>query len=291
MPTATTGKSANYSAIDPQEVIVPDVVCEMVEPGVQLVTLNRPDNMNTLSPELLEGFRLAMSDAAADPAVRAVAVTGAGRAFCAGADLAASTRRLAAPEGGQAPKRSYLQSVNGMDILHAQFAGAGYACPKPTVGLINGPAAGAGFGMSLGLDFRIASEQAIFVSAFARIALSGDNGITYGLSRLVGRSKALEILMLSPRIGAQEALQLGLVREVVPHDKLMDAGLELCSRLASGPTTIYSLMKRNLAFAELASYQEALEREAAGIAISQSTSDYQSAVLAFLEKREPTFSA
>lgn len=269
---------------------MPDVVCEMVEPGVQLVTLNRPENMNTLSPDLLEGFRVAMKDAAANPAVRAIAVTGAGRAFCAGADLAASGRRAAASaDGAEAPKRTYLTSVNGMDILHAQFAGAAYGCPKPTVGLINGPAAGAGFGMSLGLDFRIASERAIFVSAFARIALSGDNGITYGLSRLVGRSKALEILMLSPRITADEALALGLVREVVPEDKLMDAGMELCSRLAAGPTTIYAVMKRNLAFAELATYEEALERESSGIAISQTTPDHHDAVMAFLEKREPTF--
>lgn len=275
--------------IDLQEVLVPDVVCDMVQPGVQLITFNRAENMNTLSPDLLEGFRLAMKDAASDPAVRVVAVTGAGRAFCAGADLAASGRRRAAAGDGDAPRRTYLQSVQGMDILHSQFAAAAYACPKPTVGLINGPAAGAGFGMSLGLDFRIASERAIFVSAFARIALSGDNGITYGLSRIVGRSKALEILMLSPRITAAEALTLGLVREVVPEDKLMEAGLELCGRLAAGPTTIYSLMKRNLAFAELATYEAALERESAGIAISQTTPDYQGAVQAFLEKREPTF--
>jgi 2-(1,2-epoxy-1,2-dihydrophenyl)acetyl-CoA isomerase len=274
---------------------------EMVEAGVWLVTLNRPDNMNTLSPDLLEGFRLAMAEATANPKVRAVAVTGAGRAFCAGADLAASVRRAAAagPAGAngaagadgarEAPRRGFLSSVASMDVLHAQFAGAGYACPKPTVGLINGPAAGAGFGLALGLDFRIAAQQAIFVSAFARIALSGDNGITYGLSRLVGRAKALEILMLSPRISAAEALELGLVREVVADDKLMEVGLELCGRLAAGPTTIFSVMKRNLAFAELSTYQAALEQEAAGIAISQSSDDHQGAIQAFLEKREPTF--
>jgi len=285
----------------------------MVEPGVQLVTLNRPDNMNTLSPDMLQQFGDAMRAAALDPAVRVVAVTGAGRAFCAGADLAASSRAAAASNGegadagasasadgssgsangssanGSAPRPNYLGTVTHMDELHSNWAGASYACPKPTVGLINGPAAGAGFGMSLSLDFRIAAQSAIFVSAFARIALSGDNGITYGLSRIVGRSKALEILMLSPRITAAEALELGLVREVVPDGQLMDAGLALCRRLAAGPTTTYSLMKGNLAFAEVSTYDQALARESAGIAISQNGSEFAAAVQAFFDKREPTF--
>jgi 2-(1,2-epoxy-1,2-dihydrophenyl)acetyl-CoA isomerase len=271
---------------------VPDVVCEMTGAGVMLVTLNRPENMNTLGGSILEDFGAAMAEASHNPAVRAVAVTGAGRAFCAGADLAAGQRARAAVSDRDepAPPRNHLTAVHNMDVLHGNWAGAAYACPKPTVGLINGPAAGAGFGMSLALDFRIAAQSAIFVSAFARIALSGDNGITYALSRIVGRSKALEILMLSPRITADEALELGLVRAVVPDDKLMETGMELAEKLAAGPTTIFALMKGNLAFAETSSYEESLEREGTGIAISQSTADYGSAVTAFLEKREPTFS-
>jgi 2-(1,2-epoxy-1,2-dihydrophenyl)acetyl-CoA isomerase len=266
---------------------MPDVECERTESGVLLVTLNRPDNMNTLGGTILHDFAAAMDEASRDPAVRAVAITGKGRAFSAGADLAAA----AAPhDGGTTPPGSILATEVRLASIHAQWAGAAWACPKPTIGLINGPAAGAGLGLALTLDFRIAAESAVFVSAFAKVALSGDNGVTYALAQLLGRSKALEILMLSPRITAAKALELGLVMDVVPDDQLMAAGMEFAERLAAGPTSIFALMKRNLAFAERSTFEQSLDREATGIAIAQSTNDFQSAVAAFLEKRAPTFS-
>jgi 2-(1,2-epoxy-1,2-dihydrophenyl)acetyl-CoA isomerase len=266
---------------------VADVVCDLSPSGVLLVTLNRPDRMNTLGGTIVADFAAAMSEATMNPAVRTVAITGAGKAFCAGAELVGAPSGAQPP--GQPPKSGYLSTVNGMDLIHDRWAGAAWACPKPTIGLINGAAAGAGMGLALTLDFRIAARSARFVSAFARVALSGDNGVTYALSHLMGRSKALEILMLSPRIDAQEALELGLVREVVADDELLARGMDFAERLAKGPTTIYALMKRNLAFAETATFEQALEREGSGIAISQTSGDFRAAATAFLEKREPSF--
>jgi len=176
-----------------------------------------------------------------------------------------------------------------MEDLHGHLAGAAFRCDKPTVALVNGAAAGAGFGVALSCDFRIASEQALFVSAFARIGLSGDNGITWGLSRLVGRSMALEILMLSPRLTAAAALELGLVRSVVPPQELMSAGLQFGERLAAGPIQAFAIMKRNLEFADIATYQQSLDREAFSIAVNGLAGENADAVQAFLDKREPDF--
>lgn len=260
-----------------------DVLCEMQSSGVLLVTLNRPDNLNCLSPQMLDGFAAAMEEATTNPAVHAVAITGAGRAFCAGADLGAASDADSHAVG--LPVRDYIADVNVIDRLHTRWANALWLCPKPTVGLINGPAAGAGMGLALACDFRTAGASALFVSAFSRIALSGDSGITYALSHIVGRSKAIEILALSPRIDAPRALELGLVGDVVPDDELLAHGLEFADRLAKLPGVAYSLMKRNLAFAETATYRESLDREAASIVAAQSSDEFQRAVRAFLNGR------
>jgi len=263
-----------------------DVLTELSPSGVMLVTLNRPDDLNTLDGTLLDEFEATMNDAAQDPRVRVVAVTGAGRAFCAGADLKGPGRKARVA----ASQRSHLDGAAAVDVFHRKFAAAMYHCPKPTVALVNGPAAGAGMGMCLSADFRIAARSAIFVSAFARIGLSGDSGISYGLSRLVGRARALEILMLSPRITAEEALAMKLVREVVDDDQLLPVGLEFCERLAAGPMTVFSIMKRNLDVIERSTFADGLMRETVGIAIAGSTGDSAEARKAFLEKRQPSFS-
>lgn len=196
--------------------------------------------------------------------------------------------KLPKPADSQ-PSPGVLGKTTWMHALHRDWAGSVYHFPKPTVALVNGACAGGGFGLSLAADFRIASEDAFFVSAFATIALVGDNGVTYGLQRLLGRSKALEILVLSPRIGAAEALDLGLVRQVVPHERLMVAGLEFCERLAAAPPTVLALMKANMAFVETANYQERLDRESIGIAIAGTTTDSAEAIAAFLAKRRREF--
>jgi 2-(1,2-epoxy-1,2-dihydrophenyl)acetyl-CoA isomerase len=265
-----------------------EVLSENVGEGVLLITLNRPERMNTLGGTIVNEFAAAMLEATNDPGVRAIAITGAGRAFCAGAELGGGPT-IPILDFTSPAKRDHLEALNNIDEIQRNWSGAAWACPKPTVALVNGAAAGAGLALALTLDFRIAAESSIYVSAFARVGLSGDNGVTYALAHLVGRSKALEILMLSPRIGAAEALELGLVREVVPDAELRDRGLEFTARLAAGPTTAFAIMKRNLAFAETSTYEQALEREGSGIAVARASGDFKAAAQAFVEKRPPKF--
>ncbi len=267
-----------------------DVTTELHENGVFVVTLNRPDRMNAIGGTMIDDFGAAMRRAATDADVRVVIVTGAGRAFCAGADLGAPPRGADA----EGPKKSSGSEVwdreHWLHEFHAKWSGALYELRKPTIALVNGGAAGAGLGLALSADFRIAGEDALFVAAFPNVALSGDSGATYGLSRLVGRSKALEILMLSPRITGAEAVDLGLAREVVPNDRLMAAGLDFAGRLAKGSLAIFARMKQNLAYAETHSHRDVLDMEATGMGIAYSAAEQREAVQAFLDKREPKFS-
>jgi 2-(1,2-epoxy-1,2-dihydrophenyl)acetyl-CoA isomerase len=242
---------------------MPTVLTETFDDGVLLVTLNRPESKNAITDELREEFHRAMVTADADPAIRVIAVTGSGDAFCAGADRKGPALDVPAALGSPV-----LDLESAMGRYHAQFAGALYAVRKPTVALVNGAAAGGGMGLALAADFRIAGENALFVSAFANLGLAGDNGVTYGLHRLVGRARTLEILMLSPRIAAVEAERLGLVRQVVPGDLLREEGLTFCRRLAGGPTSAYALMKSTLAVTEVSNYATSLEAEARAIGIA-----------------------
>jgi len=262
-----------------------DVLIEKQPSGVMIVTLNRPDKLNSMGGTLTEEFEAAMVDARTDLDVRAVIITGAGRAFCAGADLDAANEGSST----RADQPSYNRGVAGMHVLHDRMAGSVFRCPKPTIALVNGAAAGGGFGVALAADFRIASQTAIFVSAFARIGLPGDNGVTWGLARLMSRSQALEILMTSPRLSADDALRLGIVRNVVAPEDLIPTGLAFAEQLADCPTEAFAIMKRNLEFAYTATYQASLDQEAAGISTSYMIGENKSAIQAFLDKTEPDF--
>jgi len=267
-----------------------DVTTELHENGVFLVTLNRPDRMNAIGGTMVDDFAEAMRRARTDSDVRVVMITGAGKAFCAGADLGAMSQR----EVGDKPKKTSGSQVwdgeRGLHDFHAKWSGALYELRKPTICLVNGAVAGAGLGMCLSADFRIAGESALFVAAFPKIALSGDSGVTYGLVRLLGRSKALEVLMLSPRITGAEAAEMGLARSVVPDDELLASGLEFAGRLAAGPQATYARMKQNVAYAETHSHRDVLDMESTGIGISYTSAEQLQAVQAFLDKREPEFS-
>ncbi|TYK44443.1 enoyl-CoA hydratase/isomerase family protein [Actinomadura decatromicini] len=217
--------------------------------SVLLVTLNRPEVLNAVDDTVVEGMALAWREAA-DPAVRAVVLTGAGRGFCAGADLKAGRRPDAArPAGG-------LRATFNADML------AMAALEKPVIAAVNGPAAGFGLSLACAADLRIASHAARFVPAFADIGLVPDGGGSYYLARLLGYARAFELLTTGRRLTAAEALDWGLVTEVVEPVALVPRTLDLAARLADRPGLAVPLTKRLLAGAARAHLAEQLEEEA-----------------------------
>ncbi|GAA4240923.1 enoyl-CoA hydratase-related protein [Actinomadura meridiana] len=250
-----------------------------VTDGVGTITLNRPDGMNALTVEMKELLRATIVRAATDPAARAVILTGAGRAFCAGQDLREHADNLAAGRGLDGTVRKHYNPI--------ALAIAGMR--KPVVAAVNGVAAGAGASLAFASDLIVASDKARFATAFTGIGLAPDSGMSWTLQRLVGRAKAAELLLLGEAVKAEEALRLGLVNRVVPADELAPAAVELAARLAAGPTVAYGAVKAALDFAASHGLASALEREAELQDECEKTDDHHNATEAFLNKRQPTF--
>ncbi len=251
------------------------VLAAATERGVTTLVLNRPDALNALTAELRSELLAAVKAASRDAEVRAVVITGAGRAFCAGADLRAGS-------GEREFRRVLTDEYNAL-------IEAIRALPKPVIAAVNGVAAGAGLSLALAADLVVASEEARFVPAFHRIGLVPDSGLTRTLVRAVGRHRAFEVLMGERQLGAAEAHAAGLVAAVVPGDRLADAARELAERLASGPTRAIGLTKRLIAAAEDASLSDSLAAEAALQQVAGGTEDHAEGVAAFGDKRDPVF--
>ena len=254
---------------------------ETIESGIATLTFNRPERMNALSTPIMQGLLDGLPRLAGDPAVKVVVLTGAGRAFCAGGDVK-SMAEGAREQRSAAEATVHLRSrMEVSRILHE--------LPKPTIAMINGPAAGAGLALSLACDLRIAGASARLVTAFVRVGFSGDFGGSYFLTRLVGTAKARELYFTGRPVDADEALTLGLVNRVVPDDQLHDATMELARALAQGPSVALSLMKRNLNCAESGDLTELLYMEAVHQVQAGRTEDHREAARAFVEKRTPVF--
>jgi 2-(1,2-epoxy-1,2-dihydrophenyl)acetyl-CoA isomerase len=254
------------------------------EGRLRILTLNRPERLNALTPELHHRLRDAVIEAADAPEVGALVLTGAGRAFCSGGDV---TRGGEAAAQAQAPQ-TVEERADGLR-RHGMTASLLSRMPKPTVALVNGAAAGAGLALALACDLRIAARGAVLRTAYARIALAGDLGISYFLTRLVGSARARELLLLNEKIDADAAERLGLVHRVVDNDQLETEGLRVARLLANGPSVAFRYMKQNLALAETGSLEQVLEREAYNNARCARTQDVKEATAAFREKREPVF--
>ena len=257
---------------------------------VVTLTLNRPDRLNALSGEMLDRLREALLRCDDDASVGAVVLTGAGRGFCAGGDVKRMADAQSLTEGalGEAGGGEGSDEVavprDKMDISRLL-----HELSKPTIAMVNGPAAGAGLALALACDLRIAGASATFTTAFAKVGLSGDFGGSYFMMQLVGSAKARELYFLSPSMGAQEALALGLVNQVVPDAELGQATAVLARRLAQGPTVAYGQMKRNFNTADSGNLAALLDSEARHQIAAGKTADHREAARSFVEKRTPVF--
>lgn len=251
--------------------------------GVATVTLNRPEARNALSTEMSPALRRMWPVLAADKDVRAILLTGAGTAFCAGGDVKNMGDRRAPTDHTPEERFRIMQE------RHQGSAGQLYAMRKPTIAALPGPAAGAGLALALACDLRIASASTFLSTGYARVGLSGDYGIAWLLMRTVGPARTRELLFLSERIEAKRALELGLVHRVVPDETLRDDAFALAKSLAEGPSVALHLMKDNIDDAMHLPYRDAVDRESERMLRTQGTDDHKEAVRAFVDKRKPVF--
>jgi 2-(1,2-epoxy-1,2-dihydrophenyl)acetyl-CoA isomerase len=247
--------------------------------GVATIALNRPEKLNAFDPTMHEDLHRALDDAAEDEAVRCIVVRGEGRGFSAGADLA----QIVEEAHGDPDLGEYLR--NTYSLLVKRMVGI----EKPIVAALHGPVYGAGVGLALACDLRVAAESAKFSVAFIKIGLMPDAGVTFLLPRVVGLGRALEMSMLGDAVDAEEAHRIGLVNRVVADDALSEETQALAGRLATMPTQALGRMKASLYASFETDLESALEREAEGQTFCGYTQDHKEGVTAFFEKREARF--
>jgi 2-(1,2-epoxy-1,2-dihydrophenyl)acetyl-CoA isomerase len=255
-----------------------DTVLYAVTDAVATITLNRPQALNAVNRELGGALLARLHEAAADAGVRAVVLTGAGRAFCAGQDLGEHADTLASGH-----------EITVVTEVYNPVTSALATMPKPVVAAVNGVAAGAGASFAFASDVRLMSDTATIRPAFAAIGLAPDSGMSWTLQRLVGLGRASALLLLGEAVSPDNALTMGLVNAVVPAGQLAAAALEIATRLAAGPTLAYAATKRALAAGAWSTLDAALALEQQHQAELARTSDHANAVAAFLSKQAPLF--
>ncbi len=252
--------------------------------GVGVITLDRPESRNALTPEMVEQLGQAV-ESCKRPDIRAVLITGSGGAFCAGADVKELVETL--DNGGPEALSQSIRELAG--ALHTSVVLPLRRLNRPVVAGINGAAAGAGFSLALAADIRVAAQNARFLMAYANIGAPADGGATYLLPRLVGAGRAMELYLASQPVGAPRALELGLVNQVCPDEELDKHALETAVRLAQGPTVAYARVKELYEGSWESSLESQLEAETEAIAKVALTSDFQEGIRAFAGRRQPWF--
>lgn len=252
------------------------------EGRVLWVTINRPEARNAIRAATIDDFVEAMDEADRNDEVRAIVITGVDPAFSAGGDVKEMGKVL---ESGVPDPPLARRMVRNFHRMIAAI----YGVEKPVIAAVNGPSFGAGCNVALCADTRIASERASFCWAFVQRGLVTDAGSTFLLQQLVGYSKAMELLCLGETVSAEEAMALGLVRKVVPHDRLQEETQRLAEQFAQGPPNAIAMIKRALQAAATISLAEALEVEAGLQAVAFGGSEFREGVLSFMEKRPPKF--
>ncbi len=257
-----------------------ETILYAVENNILTITLNRPDKLNAMTPILLRELKGAFVEAGKDKQVRVVILTGAGRGFCAGADLVAASELMMS--GGFSYEENLNATYNPL-ILTMQ------GLQKPIIAAVNGVAAGAGMSLALACDLRIAAESASFLQAFVKIGLVPDSGSTWLLPRLIGMTKALELMLTGKKVSAHEALTLGMVNKVVPDADLGEVVLTMAETFANAPTKAIGLIKHAVNFASTSTLEAAMKNEARLQDEAGKSADHMEGVAAFLEKRPPQF--
>ena len=258
---------------------IDSVLLYEVKDRIATITLNRPDKMNAFTGPMIDRWSASLNEAQSDPNVNVVIVTGAGRAFCSGGDVG----RMGA--GAPTP----LDNKNGLwEHIH-RVPKALEAMDKPVIAMVNGVAVGAGMGMSLMCDMRIASDAARFSTGYVRVGLVPGDGDTYFLPRLIGTARALELLWTADFIEAPEALRLGIVNRVVPADKLQEETYAFARRVADGPQVPVRMIKRLVYQSMRLDLRTHLDLVSSHMAVVRETEDHKEGVQAFKEKRAPKF--
>jgi 2-(1,2-epoxy-1,2-dihydrophenyl)acetyl-CoA isomerase len=260
---------------------------ETFEGGVATLTMNRPEARNALTTEMQAALSEAVPRLAADPNVRCVVLTGAGKAFCAGGDVKGFAKASAARDAG-AESFNLEQRAQGLRYA-MEVCRWLHEMPKPTLAVIPGPAAGAGLSLALACDLRIAAEDAKLTTAFSKVGLAGDYGGSYFLTHLVGAAKARELYFTADVITGAEALRLGIVNKAVPAADLEAAARDYAAYLAGLPTVAIGYMKKNLNLAQTGSLTALLDTESLHMARTIMTDDHKAASVAFVNKAKPTF--
>jgi enoyl-CoA hydratase/carnithine racemase len=250
-----------------------------VEANMAILTINRPEVKNTFSPEMLTLWRQFLEEAKADKNVRVLIVTGKGDTFCSGGDI----REMA-----EGRLRSWDMKKFLWEGVH-RIVFALEDLDKPIIAAINGAAMGAGLDMAIMCDLRVCSDQAKLSESYILLGLVPGDGGAYFLPRLIGMGKALELLLTGEVLSPQEALEIGLVNRVVPHDRLMEETMILAEKIASKPPLAIRMMKRAVYQAQASTLRAHLDYISSQIALLSETQDHQEAARSFLEKRKPTF--
>ena len=257
----------------------PSILLE-IDQGVALLTLNRPDNLNSFNAEMHQQMRDALSQIRKDASVRALVITGSGRGFCAGQDL--GDRNVAAtdtaPDLGESIEKRYNPMLRTLRDL-----------PLPVICAVNGVAAGAGANIALACDITLAARSASFIQAFCKIGLIPDSGGTWTLPRLAGMARAKGMALLGDKISAEQAESWGMIWRCVDNDQLMEEAMKLARHLATQPTKGLALIKRAMNASANNTFDEQLDLERDLQRLAGRTEDYREGVAAFMEKRQPSF--
>jgi enoyl-CoA hydratase/carnithine racemase len=261
-----------------------ELLC-VVRDRVAIITLNRPEVRNALSDDLTPALRNMIKTCGENPEIGVLLITGAGNAFCSGGNV----KGMGAHRDKKKLAMSYDEKVADLQERQRLLTGALVSVRKPTIAALPGAAAGAGLAIAMACDIRIAAQSAFVSTGYLRVALSGDYGIAWLLTRLVGTSRARELMFTAEKVDAARCEAIGLINRVVPDDKLQEEAFALAKSMAEGPTLALRYMKDNLDEALLFDFSTARDHEAERLIRLTTTADHREAVQAFIDKRKAVF--